>query len=57
MTEESYHKKRELLIYSKKLAELAHCHLVAAARQRDIDKLDKEYNKGNSKNGLNRNTE
>lgn len=57
MTEESYHKKRELLIYSKKLAELAHCHLVAAARQRDIDKLDKEYNKGNSENGLSRNTE
>ena len=48
MTYESYIAQREYLLYRKKIAEAAHCRLTAAARQIEIDKLDKEYNKNNS---------
>lgn len=49
MTNEQFFARREVLLFQKAVAEKAHCRLVAAARQRAIDKLTKEYEANGSK--------
>jgi len=47
MTERQYLEKRYALVNKMTVAKACHCYRVARAREREIAKLDEEYNKQN----------